>query len=143
MSNKSEGARLEQLCIDHPEAGEALRAQLGGGEQLEIYVVGKDNQILALAPRSLYIIKPGSLHVSGATVVGYAYDQVSQVAVRASHSNFAFEVQTIDMLAQRDLARSDDIDRNEPNIIRLEEHQLPAFEGALALVLERIANARL
>ncbi|MGI8609109.1 MAG: hypothetical protein ACR2MY_07785 [Candidatus Dormibacteria bacterium] len=142
MSHKPNGATLDELCADHPKEGEVLRQQLRVGEHVDMYVVGNGTEILALTRRSLYIIKPGFLHLSGRMAVEYPYDEVTQVVVHASHGHLAFEVCTDDTLVPDPSGADYDIDYDLPNVVPLEEHELPAFEGALALVLERVANAR-
>lgn len=142
MSDKTHGTTLAELCADHGEEGEVLRQQLDAEEQVDMYVVGKNSEILALTLRSLYIVKPGLLHMFGASAVRYPYEQVKNVAVHASQRKFAFEVQASGTSEQVDPVTAADIEYNLPNVVPLEERDLPAFEGALALVIERIANAR-
>lgn len=142
MSSKPTGTTLTELCADHDKEGEMLRRQLSAGERVDLYVVGKDTEILALTRRSLYIIKPGLVPMSGPSVVGFPYDEVTNVAVHASRGRFAFEVQTAATIPADPASVSDELDYNLPNVVSLEAQGLPEFEGALTLVLERVANAR-
>lgn len=136
------GTTLHELCAEHGRAGEMLRRQISPGEQVDMYFVGKNTEILALTRRSLYIIKPGLLPMSGPSVVGFPYHEVTNVAVHASRGRFAFEVRTAATLPADPASVSDEIEYNIPNVVSLEAQGLPEFEGALTLVLERVANAR-
>lgn len=141
MNNRLAGTTLEELCNDSPEAGEALREQIGAGERVDMYVVGKDSDVLALTARSLYIIRPGLQRRSRATAVGYPYNTVSQVAVHASKRDFVLELQAKGALEHADPAAARDDRSGKATSVHLDETDLPAFEGVLALLLERVAKA--
>lgn len=142
MTKTSTGSTLEDLHADHNKEAEVLRNQLAEGEEVDMYVVGRDSEVLALTQDRLHIVKSGMMHRSDGHVSQYAYRDLTHVAVHASSGHFAFEVRTEDTLVPDPRGAAFDNDYDLPNVVPFEESELPAFEKALAQVRERVARAR-